>query len=67
MITDQLFEGRASSLKYAAKISARYEKQLAAYDKRRGKRNQTVVVKHVTVKEGAGDPWRRARGTVQGC
>lgn len=52
MLVGQTFEGRDASLKHAAKLSALYERQLAAYDKRRGKRDQTVVVKHVTVKEG---------------
>lgn len=53
MYPGQSFQGRDMALKHAAKMSALYEKQLAAYDKRRGKRNQTVVVKHVTVEPGA--------------
>ncbi|WBQ11329.1 hypothetical protein L2D01_05975 [Hyphomonadaceae bacterium ML37] len=52
MIPNQTFEGRDQALKHAAKMSALYDKLLASYDKRRGKRDQTVVVKHVTVKDG---------------
>ena len=68
MLPDQIFEGRDMALKHAAKMSALYEKQLAAYDKRRGKRNQTVVVKHVTVEPGAqaivGDVHTHSSGEV---
>ena len=68
MLPGQIFEGRDMALKHAAKMSALYEKQLAAYDKRRGKRNQTVVVKHVTVEPGAqaivGDVHTHSSGEV---
>lgn len=66
MYPGQSFEGRDMALKHAAKMSALYEKQLAAYDKRRGKRDQTVIVKHITVEKGAqaivGDVHAHSRG-----
>ncbi|WBQ14362.1 hypothetical protein L2D00_06700 [Hyphomonadaceae bacterium BL14] len=52
MLGGQTIEGCELGLKHAAKMSALYDKLLASYDKRRGKRDQTVVVKHVTVKDG---------------
>jgi hypothetical protein len=51
-LSNQTSEGRELALRHAAKLSALYTKQLAAYDKRRGKGQQKVTVEHVHVHSG---------------
>ena len=52
MVPAQSFEGRASKLGHAQKMMSLYARQLVALDKHRGKREQTVTVKHVHVASG---------------
>ena len=40
-------------MKYAIKLMALYERQVAAMDKRRGHAQQNVTVKHIHIAEGA--------------
>ncbi len=52
MLASQTFEGRDMALRHATKLMGIYERQLAALDKRRGRGQQNVTVKHVHVGQG---------------
>lgn len=52
MLPGQTFEGRDQNLKHAVKLMSLYERQLAAFDKRRGGGRQKITVEHVNVHAG---------------
>lgn len=52
MIPEQSFEGRDAALRHAEKLLATYARQLEVLDKHRGKGQQQVTVKHITVGPG---------------
>lgn len=51
-LPDQSLIGREHHLKYATKLTAIFERQVAALDKHRGKGQQKITVEHVTVQAG---------------
>ena len=51
-LAEQTFAGRDMALKHAHKLMTLYQQQLNTLNKHRGKGQQTVTVKHVTVEAG---------------
>ena len=52
MLENQTFEGRQMALNLAGKLSRTYTNMLEALNRKRGKRQQKVTVRHVHVNEG---------------